>query len=105
MSAVLDAARPGWTAREPDYVMDYDQLAASGAPPLPAIIGTLGMLGPEEILLMRVGFDPALLLRALVNRGFESWTVNAPGKGVEVFFTRRAGARGAWSPGRPPAGS
>ncbi len=90
MSAAADLSS---AARPTDYEVRYQEILSSGAPPMPALLGTLNLLGPGELLVLRIDFEPALLLRVLAGRGFDARTEGVPGKNLSIYFSRRPAAK------------
>lgn len=91
--ATMDARpsiyRPQWSLKKPDYEVSYWEIVASGAPPIQALIATTTLLRPEETMLLRMEFNPILLLRALAIMGIDSWTQRSSEKGLRIYLFKK----------------
>lgn len=86
-NAATVVERPAWCSGAPDYEIDYEEVLASGAPPLTALMNALRLLRADEVLLLRISFQPALLYRALEMKGYRTYA-QADEDEVRIYIRR-----------------
>jgi uncharacterized protein (DUF2249 family) len=72
--------------------LDVREDIRRGQEPFARIMATVKALGPEQALVLRAPFEPALLLAALGKRGFAHWSEQSAPDDWTVWFYREPSA-------------
>ena len=83
-------AAPAWTLRRADRELSASPPPDGRAGDLSLVWAAADGLLPGELLRIRVGGDPSVLLRSLEREGFECWAEERAGEGWLVSVRRAA---------------
>ena len=68
--------------------LDVRDTIRRGEEPLATIMAAVAGLGPDQVLVLRVPFEPIPLYRVLAGRGFAHWTERSAADDWAVWFYR-----------------